>query len=108
MTRGSLQVLWGSPGCPPYMGALCIKAIVKLQDIGIPVEGERGSDGPYQLRRGYKLTPLRSRAGTGCAQTPAQAAVRDWSARWCCARPQNHQAAPAPYPQPRLPFLFAI
>lgn len=32
--------------------------IVMLQDMGIPVEGERGPYGTYQLRRGYKLPPL--------------------------------------------------
>lgn len=32
--------------------------IVMLQDMGIPVEAERGAHGAYQLRRGYKLPPL--------------------------------------------------
>jgi predicted DNA-binding transcriptional regulator YafY len=32
--------------------------IVMLQDMGIPVEGERGPDGAYHLSRGYKLPPL--------------------------------------------------
>lgn len=32
--------------------------IVMLQDMGIPVEGERGPYGTYQLQRGYKLPPL--------------------------------------------------
>jgi predicted DNA-binding transcriptional regulator YafY len=32
--------------------------IVMLQDMGIPIEAERGTYGAYQLRRGYKLPPL--------------------------------------------------
>ena len=32
--------------------------ITMLQDMGIPVEGERGPYGAYELRRGYKLPPL--------------------------------------------------
>ncbi len=32
--------------------------IVMLQDMGIPVEAERGPYGNYQLQRGYKLPPL--------------------------------------------------
>lgn len=32
--------------------------ITMLQDMGIPVEGERGPYGAYQLGRGYKLPPL--------------------------------------------------
>jgi predicted DNA-binding transcriptional regulator YafY len=32
--------------------------IVMLQDIGIPVEAERGPYGAYQLQRGFKLPPL--------------------------------------------------
>ncbi|MBC7813852.1 MAG: YafY family transcriptional regulator [Burkholderiales bacterium] len=32
--------------------------IVMLQDMGIPVEAERGPYGAYQLQRGYKLPPL--------------------------------------------------
>lgn len=32
--------------------------ITNLQDMGIPVEGERGPYGAYQLQRGYKLPPL--------------------------------------------------
>jgi predicted DNA-binding transcriptional regulator YafY len=32
--------------------------IVMLQDMGIPVEAERGPYGAYRLRRGYKLPPL--------------------------------------------------
>jgi predicted DNA-binding transcriptional regulator YafY len=32
--------------------------ITNLQDMGIPVEAERGPYGAYQLQRGYKLPPL--------------------------------------------------
>jgi predicted DNA-binding transcriptional regulator YafY len=32
--------------------------IVMLQDMGIPVEAERGPYGSYQLQRGYRLPPL--------------------------------------------------
>lgn len=32
--------------------------IVTLQDMGIPIEANRGSVGAYYLRRGYKLPPL--------------------------------------------------
>lgn len=32
--------------------------IAMLQDMGIPVEAERGQDGAYYLGRGYKLPPL--------------------------------------------------
>jgi predicted DNA-binding transcriptional regulator YafY len=32
--------------------------IVMLQDMGIPIEAERGPEGAYHLRRGYKLPPL--------------------------------------------------
>ena len=32
--------------------------VTMLQDLGIPVEGERGRHGGYRLRPGYKLPPL--------------------------------------------------
>ena len=32
--------------------------ITILQDLGIPVEGERGRAGGYRLRAGFKLPPL--------------------------------------------------
>lgn len=32
--------------------------VTMLQDMGIPVEGERGRYGSYRLRPGYKLPPL--------------------------------------------------
>ena len=39
--------------------------IVTLQDMGIPVEAERGPYGAYQLARGYKLPPLMFTDGEG-------------------------------------------
>ena len=35
--------------------------IERLQDLGIPVEAERGRYGAYRLRPGYKLPPSSSR-----------------------------------------------
>ena len=32
--------------------------ITLLQDLGVPVEAERGRHGPYRLRPGFKLPPL--------------------------------------------------
>src|ERR687887_103553 len=32
--------------------------VAKLQELGIPVEGERGVGGGYRLRPGYRLPPL--------------------------------------------------
>ncbi|MEO1289844.1 MAG: HTH domain-containing protein, partial [Chloroflexota bacterium] len=32
--------------------------ITTLQDMGIPIEGERGIYGAYQLQRGHRLPPL--------------------------------------------------
>src|SRR5688572_32833634 len=32
--------------------------VTMLQDLGIPVDGERGRHGGYRLRPGYKLPPL--------------------------------------------------
>ena len=32
--------------------------VAMLQDMGIPIEGERGWYGQYRLRPGYKLPPL--------------------------------------------------
>jgi predicted DNA-binding transcriptional regulator YafY len=36
--------------------------IVQLQQLGVPVDAERGCDGGYRLRAGYKLPPLMFRA----------------------------------------------
>jgi len=43
--------------------------IVMLQDMGIPVEAERGPEGAYYLRRGYKLPPLMFSDGEAVALT---------------------------------------
>lgn len=52
--------------------------IVMLQDMGIPVEGERGPYGAYQLRRGYKLPPLMFTDGEAVALTLGLLAVREF------------------------------
>jgi predicted DNA-binding transcriptional regulator YafY len=51
--------------------------IVILQDMGIPVEGERGPYGAYQLRRGYKLPPLMFTDGEAIALTLGLLAMRE-------------------------------
>ena len=51
--------------------------IVMLQDMGIPVEAERGPYGAYQLRRGYKLPPLMFTDSEAIALTMALLAVRE-------------------------------
>jgi predicted DNA-binding transcriptional regulator YafY len=51
--------------------------IVMLQDMGIPVEGERGPYGAYQLRRGYKLPPLMFTDGEAIALTLGLLAIRE-------------------------------
>ena len=43
--------------------------IAMLQDLGIPIEGARGSAGGYRLRPGYKLPPLLFSAEEGVALT---------------------------------------
>jgi predicted DNA-binding transcriptional regulator YafY len=43
--------------------------IVMLQDMGIPIEAERGPEGAYYLRRGYKLPPLMFNDGEAVALT---------------------------------------
>lgn len=50
--------------------------IVMLQDMGIPVEGERGPYGAYHLSRGYKLPPLMFTDSEAIALTLALLAVR--------------------------------
>ncbi len=52
--------------------------IVMLQDMGIPVEAERGPYGAYQLRRGYKLPPLMFTDAEAIALTLALLAVREF------------------------------
>jgi predicted DNA-binding transcriptional regulator YafY len=51
--------------------------IVMLQDMGIPVEGERGPLGAYQLRRGYKLPPLMFTDAEAVALTLGLLAIRE-------------------------------
>lgn len=52
--------------------------IVMLQDIGIPVEAERGPYGAYQLRRGYKLPPLMFTDSEAIALTLGLLAIREF------------------------------
>lgn len=51
--------------------------IVMLQDMGIPVEAERGPYGAYRLRRGYKLPPLMFTDSEAIALTMALLAIRE-------------------------------
>jgi predicted DNA-binding transcriptional regulator YafY len=41
--------------------------VVSLQDLGIPVEAERGPGGGYRLRSGYRMPPLMLTAGEATA-----------------------------------------
>ncbi len=50
--------------------------IVMLQDMGIPVEGERGSYGAYHLERGYKMPPLMFTDAEAIAVTLGLLAIR--------------------------------
>jgi len=50
--------------------------IKSLQDMGIPVEGERGRYGAYRLNRGYKLPPLMFTAEEAVALTLGLMTVR--------------------------------
>jgi predicted DNA-binding transcriptional regulator YafY len=43
--------------------------VTMLQDLGIPIDSERGRYGGYQLRRGYKLPPLLFTEDEGLALT---------------------------------------
>lgn len=52
--------------------------IVMLQDMGIPVEGERGPYGSYQLQRGHKLPPLMFTDGEAVALTLGLLAIREF------------------------------
>src|SRR5205085_2302542 len=52
--------------------------IVTLQDMGIPVEAERGPYGAYQLQRGYKLPPLMFTDGEAIALTLGLLAIREF------------------------------
>jgi predicted DNA-binding transcriptional regulator YafY len=51
--------------------------IVTLQDMGIPVEAERGPYGAYQLQRGYKLPPLMFNDAEAVALTLGLLAIRE-------------------------------
>lgn len=51
--------------------------IVMLQDMGIPVEAERGPYGAYQLQRGYKLPPLMYNDEEAVALTLGLLAMRE-------------------------------
>lgn len=53
--------------------------IVNLQDMGIPVEGERGPYGAYQLQRGYKLPPLMFTDAEAIALTLGLLAIREFN-----------------------------
>lgn len=52
--------------------------IVMLQDMGIPVEAERGPHGAYQLQRGYKLPPLMFTDAEAIALTLGLIAMREF------------------------------
>lgn len=50
--------------------------IERLQEMGIPVEAERGPAGAYRLRRGFKLPPMMFTDGEALALTLGLMAVR--------------------------------
>ena len=52
--------------------------IVMLQDIGIPVEAERGPYGAYQLQRGHRLPPLMFNDAEAVALTLGLLAIREF------------------------------
>jgi predicted DNA-binding transcriptional regulator YafY len=52
--------------------------IVMLQDMGIPIEAERGPYGAYQLQRGYKLPPLMFTDAEAVALTLGLLAIREF------------------------------
>jgi predicted DNA-binding transcriptional regulator YafY len=52
--------------------------IVMLQDMGIPVEAERGPYGAYQLQRGFKLPPLMFTDSEAIALTLGLLAIREF------------------------------
>jgi predicted DNA-binding transcriptional regulator YafY len=52
--------------------------IVMLQDMGIPVEAERGPYGTYQLQRGYKLPPLMFTDAEAVALTLGLLTIREF------------------------------
>jgi predicted DNA-binding transcriptional regulator YafY len=52
--------------------------IVQLQDMGIPIEAERGPYGAYQIERGYKLPPLMFTDAEAVALTLGLLAIREF------------------------------
>src|SRR5512134_1990405 len=52
--------------------------IVMLQDMGIPVEAERGPYGSYQLRRGHRIPPLMFTESEAIALTLGLLAIREF------------------------------
>lgn len=52
--------------------------IVTLQDMGIPIEAERGPYGAYELRRGHKLPPLMFTDAEAVAMTLGLLAIREF------------------------------
>ncbi|MCL4560197.1 MAG: YafY family transcriptional regulator [Chloroflexi bacterium] len=52
--------------------------MVMLQDMGIPVEAERGPYGGYRLERGYKVPPLMFTDGEAIALTLGLLAMREF------------------------------
>lgn len=52
--------------------------IVMLQDMGIPVEAERGPYGSYQLRRGHRIPPLIFTESKAIALTLGLLAIREF------------------------------
>src|ERR1700755_91995 len=52
--------------------------IVMLQDMGIPVEAERGPYGVYQLQRGHRLPPLMFNDAEAIALTLGLLAIREF------------------------------
>lgn len=52
--------------------------ITMLQDMGIPVEAERGPYGGYRLRRGYKMPPLMFTDDEAVATTLGLMAIREF------------------------------
>lgn len=52
--------------------------ITTLQDMGIPIEAERGAHGAYQLGRGYRLPPLMLTDAEAVALTLGLLAIREY------------------------------
>jgi predicted DNA-binding transcriptional regulator YafY len=52
--------------------------IVLLQDMGIPIEAERGAYGYYQLRRGYKMPPMMFTDDEAVSLTLGLLAIREF------------------------------